>query len=253
MVDGEPASAASDVFALGATLSAAVAGLDAGQTEALGPVLDALLRPHPADRPTATEAKQLLESVGGVTAPPPVAAAERPLWRLPLISAGALAVVALLVFLLLSIESRAEQGDGHCESRIPLSDGNRVRLDAHNQGERLADPCEMVMAVSEATLAKLRSAPIPARTTPFHERSLATVDACRALGGQDLAVVFPNGVPEPELGNRTCSWSVRGREYDEGQREWVEMATVTLSTGTPIGLCDKTRVLAAALGTRIPR
>ncbi|WP_125727911.1 serine/threonine-protein kinase [Kibdelosporangium aridum] len=92
---GEDATSASDVFSLGATLFAAVEGVSpvgkadnpqvlvwraargdiAESHSPLRPVLSALLRPDPRKRPTARQAKQMLEhAAGGIRHKPPILA-----------------------------------------------------------------------------------------------------------------------------------------------------------------------------------
>ncbi|MFI9813891.1 protein kinase domain-containing protein [Saccharothrix variisporea] len=69
---GHPATAASDMFALGTTLSAAVEG-NAEGTGPLAVVLSALVDPDPRRRPTAAEVRwQLSRFAGGTGEPTPV-------------------------------------------------------------------------------------------------------------------------------------------------------------------------------------
>jgi hypothetical protein len=122
------------------------------------------------------------------------------------------------------IEKPAERDDEHCERAIPLPDGNRVRIDAYNQGARLAEPCDMAQAVADRTLDMLRSGPVPRRETPFPRSSLAHVNACDTLAAADLrAVMGADPTPEPELGNWTCYWDFGPEEVTvEFSREWRE-------------------------------
>ncbi|WNV85101.1 serine/threonine-protein kinase [Umezawaea sp. Da 62-37] len=106
------------------------------------------------------------------------------------------------------IETPAERPDGSCHRPIPLPDGNRVRIEAYNQGARLVEPCEVAEAVAGPVLDKLRGGPIPRRAAKFADWSMANVDACATLGDADLGLVFGADVPkaEQELGNWMCSW-----------------------------------------------
>jgi hypothetical protein len=326
------------VFALGATLYAAVEGHspwgDSGENPevlrrraaegrlrpatragAFEPVLAELMRIDPAARPSALDAKRLLENVYGGTVPVVplhLAARQAPRLRRTLVLVGAAAVVATgtVVYLndddtsappaaagaVLDIrtadpcaildksslsrfgaaivdpdyglfnecgmtvrltpadedlghvalyleripeyeaanhplgklgpaERPAERDDGHCERTIPLPDGNRVRIDAYNQGARAAEPCDMAQAVANRALETLRSGPIPRRERPFPRSSLAHSDACRMLDATELQAVMgePAPEPEPELGNWTCYWDFDTTEVTvEFSREWRE-------------------------------
>lgn len=338
---GEDARRASDVFALGATLYAAVEGhspwgeggenpevlrrraaqgrpLPAANAGPLGPVLAELMRTDPATRPSALEAKRLLEDVYGGTVPvvplrltaprrprkvkvlvgaavvaaavvaagtvvylttrdpsPPVAAAGSVLdirtadpcalldkSALSRFGTGAtvldpdyglftecgmtvrltpadedLGHVALYLERIPDYEAanyplgrlgpieRPDEKDGRCERTIPLPDGNRVRIDAYNQGAPVAKPCDMAQAVAARSLETLRSGPVPRRARPFPRSSLAHADACAMLDATQIEAVMgtPPPAAEPELGNWTCYWDFGQNEVTvEFSREWRE-------------------------------
>jgi hypothetical protein len=123
------------------------------------------------------------------------------------------------------IEKPDEKDDGHCERTIPLPDGNRVRIDAYNQGARVAEPCDMAQAVADRTFAALRAGPIPRREKPFPRSSLAHADACDMLDATELQAVMAANPPAPEaeLGNWTCYWDFGTQEVTvEFGREWRE-------------------------------
>ena len=123
------------------------------------------------------------------------------------------------------IEKPDEKDNGHCERTIPLPDGNRVRIDAYDQGARAAEPCDMAQAVAARTLETLRSGPIPRRQKPFPRSSLAHADACDMLDATDLRAVMGANPPppEPELGDWTCYWDFGTQEVTvEFGREWRE-------------------------------
>lgn len=424
---GHDARKTADVFSLGATLYTAVEGHspwgDPGENPevlrrramageprpitragALGPVLTELLRTDPAARPSAADAKRMLEGVYGGTVPivplhlSPVAgtdATASPRWRRTgmLIGVGVLtaALVAGAVIYfnqdkgtavgagavldidtadpcavldksslsqfgtgvvlvdpdygnfnecnmtvrltradadlghvtlyleqipeyerknhplgqLGPIEKRAED-NGSCTRPIPLPDGNQVRIEAHNQGAREAEPCDMAQSVADRTFALLQEGPIPRRQKPFPHWSMANTDACATLDATELRTIVgaEPPTPEPELGSWTCYWdfdplevtvqfgrewveapeddeepvmvgtrtavqdindnacsiSINGREYqavNPNNDEWVEVATVTLDTedeadGAGNALCDRVKLLAVAVGARLP-
>jgi hypothetical protein len=162
VADGGGAKAASDVFSLGATLFAAVEGqppfgtgdpdavlsrIRSGRGEiatragALKPVLDALLRRDRTARPTAAQAKDLLDKVAsGQTVPAWPGARTQP--RVLLVAAAAVAVVAVLVLALV----RPWEGEPSGPARTVLGD------------PRTANPCSVADAqvlgrFGEATLA----------------------------------------------------------------------------------------------------
>jgi serine/threonine protein kinase len=101
VVRGHPATAASDMFSLGATLSAAVEGHSGDESDGgsagdgpLAPAIAALTHPDPAKRPTAEQARQLLLDVADGTG-----SWWRPRRRV-LAGVAAVAVVAVAVWLL---------------------------------------------------------------------------------------------------------------------------------------------------------
>jgi hypothetical protein len=123
------------------------------------------------------------------------------------------------------IETPDEDDDGHCRRTIPLPDGNKVRIDAHNQGERVAEPCDMAQAAAERTLETLRAGPVPRRETSFPRSSLAHANACEMLDAAQLRAVMGTEPPEPEpeLGDWTCYWDFDTHEVTvQFTREWRE-------------------------------
>ena len=89
VAQGHPATAASDVYSLGMTLSVAVEGTDPGR---LGPVLGAMTDKDPKRRPTAERARQMLSEVA--------AGRHRGRWIAAGVG-GAVVVAAVTVWLLL--------------------------------------------------------------------------------------------------------------------------------------------------------
>jgi eukaryotic-like serine/threonine-protein kinase len=147
VANGSRATVASDVFSLGATLFTAVEGeppfgtgdpdaclrrIRAGRGDiatragALKPVLDALLQRDPAARPTAAQAKDMLDKVAsGQQVPAWPGAKKQP--RALLVAAATVAVVALLVF----VAVRPWESEAGGPARTALGD------------PRGADPCSV--------------------------------------------------------------------------------------------------------------
>lgn len=147
VADGAAAVAASDLFSLGATLFAAVEGeppYGTGDPESclrrirsgrgdipvraggLRPVLDALSRRDPTMRPTALQAKEMLDRVAaGLTVPAWPGERKRP--RTLLVTVAVVAVVALLLFALI----RPWESEAGGPRRTVLGD------------PRTADPCSV--------------------------------------------------------------------------------------------------------------
>jgi hypothetical protein len=150
VANGGRATAASDMFSLGATLFAAVEGEPpfgtgdpdaclrrirsargdiATRAGALKPVLDALLQRDQTARPTAAQAKELLDKVAsGQTVPAWPGVKKQP--RALLTAAAAVAVVVLLVFVLV----RPWESEAGGPARTVLGD------------PRGADPCSVADA-----------------------------------------------------------------------------------------------------------
>lgn len=136
---GEDATSASDIFSLGATLFAAVEGVSpvgkapnpqvlvwraargdiAESHSPLRPVLSALLRPDPRKRPTAAEAKQMLQNAAtGIRHRPPI------------LARAAILLVLVATWVVLSLP--AESGSAAASAGPSIGD------------PRTADPCSLL-------------------------------------------------------------------------------------------------------------
>ncbi|MCP2169522.1 Serine/threonine protein kinase [Goodfellowiella coeruleoviolacea] len=156
---GRPATEASDVFSLGATLFAAVEGaspfgaaepeqvldrarrgelLPTHRAGPLAPLLAEMLAARPSRRPTAAQVRQRLgEIVGEWEAPTPVVHSRgrrTPLWRRPLYQAVAVVVLAAAVggVVLISLDPPPEPGGA-------AAPGSALVVD-----ERMANPCGLL-------------------------------------------------------------------------------------------------------------
>jgi hypothetical protein len=160
VADGEEPTSASDVFALGATLFAAVEGippfgtadnpllvlrraaagdlLPVRRAGPLAPILSALLHPDPASRPDAARSRQMLQELAATTAGAegsepfrwPVGGVRRPRrsWHRAVVTAGAcVAALAIVAGVL------ASRPDGSTSAGPPAAVGDL----------RTADPCAL--------------------------------------------------------------------------------------------------------------
>jgi hypothetical protein len=148
VADGAGAKAPSDVFSLGATLFAAVEGtppygngdpdailarIRAGRREPtakagdLAPVLDALLQHDRAARPTAAQAKDMLDEVAAGRPVPAWVPAARSKRRRPTVIASVVAVAVVAILVLVVTRPWESSADG--PARTVLGD------------PRTADPC----------------------------------------------------------------------------------------------------------------
>jgi hypothetical protein len=158
VADGQRATAASDVFSLGATLFAAVEGsppfgtgdpdevlqhVRAGELQPmthagpLAPLLSEMLSPRPGKRPSAEEVRQRLAEIVGdrMPTPPVQRAAVRPFWRRPVYQLTAAAVAVLVVagaVLFLPDDSTPQQPRNASAATDLIGD------------ERTADPCSLL-------------------------------------------------------------------------------------------------------------
>jgi hypothetical protein len=178
---GHEAGSAADMFSLGATLFAAVEGVSpwgsgesgpfaqlrraadyrlepARHSDALAPVLDALLSKQPGRRPSAAEAQELLS---GGTAPVRRSARLRPRTRRRVLAGAAVAAVAALAGGLLVFTDRGSPPANAAVS--PVGDA------------RTADPCSLLTVNSLAPYGKV-----------FLEPNLGNFDRC------DLDTVLPD-------------------------------------------------------------
>ena len=178
VANGAHATAASDMFSLGATLFAAVEGEPpfgkgdpdaclrrirsargdiATRAGALKPVLDALLQRDQEARPTAAQAKELLDRIAsGQTVPAWPGVKKQP--RALLVGAAAVAVVALVVFALVRPweseaggPARTVLGDPHGADPCSVADARVLS----RFGEASVDPnyggfnrCDVLIAVA---------------------------------------------------------------------------------------------------------
>ncbi|HYQ65783.1 serine/threonine-protein kinase [Actinophytocola sp.] len=230
VADGGRATAASDVFSLGASLFAAVEGeppfgkgdpdaclrrLQSGRAEipvrsgALRPVLDALLQRDQAARPTAAQARELLDRVAsGQSVPAWPGVRKRP--RAMVVAGVAVAVAAMLVLMLTRPwesgaggPARTVLGDPRTANPCALADtGVLSRF-----GEATLDPnrgefnrCDVLIAVAgddeidvEFRFGVAKSGP-PASSTPSvvrhePERDRAACDIALSLADQHELVV----------------------------------------------------------------
>ncbi|MGP4016518.1 serine/threonine-protein kinase [Saccharopolyspora sp. 5N708] len=153
---GDEPIPASDVFSLGATLFAAVEGVSpfgpsdnplvllrraaAGdicapsRAGALAPALSAMLRVDPAKRPTAAEAKRILESIADRTAadtdPPPVPRRRR--FGMATASVAVVAVLAIGAWLVFDLTSSSADDTARSGPSPTIGD------------PRTADPCALI-------------------------------------------------------------------------------------------------------------
>ncbi|WP_143446157.1 serine/threonine-protein kinase [Kibdelosporangium aridum] len=157
VAEGRPASEASDVFSLGATLFAAVEGsppfgtgepdevlervrrgdiLPVTKAGPLAPLLSEMLAPRPGQRPTADEVRlRLKELVGDWEAPLPAVhavPARTPFWRRPLYLAAAATVLVGAAAVFALVDSQPEP------NRVAASNPSLIG------DERTANPCALL-------------------------------------------------------------------------------------------------------------
>lgn len=197
VVEGDEATAASDVYSLGATLFAAVEGqppfgigdpddclrrIRSGRTEiatragALKPVLDALLRRDPAERPTAVQARSMLDTVASGHTVPAWPRAHRRQPRATLVAAVAMVVVAVLMLAFV----RPWESEAGGPARTVLGD------------PRTADPCSVA---DPQALSRFGKASVDANYAGFNR-----CDVLIAVAGDDeIDVEFRFDAAEPDV------------------------------------------------------
>ncbi|WIX75748.1 serine/threonine-protein kinase [Amycolatopsis carbonis] len=165
VAQGHPPTAASDVFSLGATLFSAVEGTPpfgggneyatirraaegavppARKAGDLEPVLAALLRTAPEDRPTAAAAHDLLAgSVGGLPPAPPLRRRPDGRRRRFVIAGAVAAVVVLAGVALILLPDSGKPRTPAAASKVPAAPAKL----GIGQDPRSADPCGLVDSV----------------------------------------------------------------------------------------------------------
>ncbi|WP_272949119.1 serine/threonine-protein kinase [Kribbella pittospori] len=108
--------------------------------------------------------------------------------------------------LLAVVREKAE--DDSCDRVLVLSDHKNVRVGARHTDGSGMDVCGMAEAVTQKAIGVLGAGPIPRRTQPLPDTSLARLDACALLDNQALELI--PGVdathPEHSFGGWQCGW-----------------------------------------------
>lgn len=163
---GDIATPASDLYALGVTLSAAVEGSPLGNDHLTG-ILSALTRADPASRPTADEAAQLFADSGG-----------RPVRRRVLVTIG-IGVVVVLIAAFMAASSTSDSGPGGAAHPPDPSDRRQVpTLSADGRATLLYGLGDQINSALASKL--VRETPVRMLTTNYHKpNDLAKLTAQR--------------------------------------------------------------------------
>ncbi|WP_410666495.1 serine/threonine-protein kinase [Amycolatopsis sp. cmx-4-68] len=116
-----------------------------------------------------------------------------------------------------------EAHDGACERAISLADANRIVVTSRAVTDAKDAPvCSYSESVLSGVLAKLANGPLPRRTQPFPDWSLARVSACGLLDDATTSGVLGK-VKQPDhgFGDWGCTWEHDPRTITvEYSREW---------------------------------
>ncbi|MFJ9782676.1 serine/threonine-protein kinase [Amycolatopsis sp. NPDC101161] len=116
-----------------------------------------------------------------------------------------------------------EAHDGSCERAISLADANRIVITSRAVTDAKDAPfCSFSESVLSGVLATLANGPLPRRTQPFPDRSLAHVDACGLLDDATTSGVLGRvKKPDRGFGGWDCTWEHDPRTITvEYSREW---------------------------------
>ncbi|WP_158263161.1 serine/threonine-protein kinase [Amycolatopsis sp. CA-128772] len=143
-----------------------------------------------------------------------------------------------------------EAHDGSCERAISLADANRIVVTSRAVTDAKNAPfCSFSESVLSGVLATLANGPLPRRTQPFPDWSLARVDACGLLDEATTSGVLGR-VKEPDrgFGGWSCSWEHVPRTITvEYSREWPIEADEDVP-GDRIRIGNRTAVVAPVPG-----
>lgn len=125
---------------------------------------------------------------------------------------------------------------GACDRNLQLADGNQVWITAEEEGPSLPDVCALADAAVAHAVGKLNEGPVPRRSQPFHEDSLARVDACALLDAAALSVLpgVDTQDPEPDFANWGCDWSTSNG--DSGVELTFDRDNSLADNGDPVRL-----------------
>lgn len=95
--------------------------------------------------------------------------------------------------------------EGACARELTLPDGYRITIAAKHLNDRPADLCAMADAETNAALLVLQQGPIPRRARPIPAESVANLNSCDLLTGDEVktVVVAP---AQPGFANWQCDW-----------------------------------------------
>jgi serine/threonine protein kinase len=138
------------------------------------------------------------------------------------------------------VQRPSAQGNA-CVRREALADLNQVVVTSKPL-DNAKEPDDLLCNMSESVLTDLNRAlvngPFPQRTVPFETGSLALVDACGLLSGQDISAVLSTpGGPVADFGGWGCTWHKGPKKIDlVFSREWpIEEDTDVEGERTRIG------------------
>jgi hypothetical protein len=124
-----------------------------------------------------------------------------------------------------------------CERAVLTTDGKQIRVIGKQLNKVSPDPCQLADAASDRVVGQLAEGPVPRRSSPPANNSLARLDACTLLDATELKLL--PGVKADNrdrgFGSWDCDWS-----SDDGNREvgiqFSRDNSLDADDGTPVNV-----------------
>jgi tRNA A-37 threonylcarbamoyl transferase component Bud32 len=145
---------------------------------------------------------------------------------------------------------RYPPGDGFCDQRILLADGNAVLVSAltYEDADGATDLCAIVDAGRAAALSRLVNQGIGRRQPLAATSPLASIPACGLLTAEEIAGVVGNPTPSrPGFGDWNCTWN-SFTSSDSVQINYYRGYVLGEADGTPAGFAGHPGAVLAREG-----
>lgn len=125
-----------------------------------------------------------------------------------------------------------------CERNILLADGYQISITAKEGDRPTSGLCAIAKAATDHAVTVLRQGPVPRRTAPFPVRSLANVNACDDLLGDEQLALIPGTRAQDgkrDIADWGCRWD-SATPADAGAELYFSRDNSLTDDGRPIVL-----------------